>query len=119
MSDRCYIADLHIHSHYSRATSKNLDPENLWLWAQRKGIGLVGTGDFTHAGWLGELQEKLEPAGDGFYKLKDELASALEDQLPAAVRSEVRFVLTSEISSIYKQDDRVRKNPQRDHCPGL
>ena len=47
-----FIADLHIHSHYSRATSRTLNPENLSLWAQKKGITVVGTGDFTHPGWL-------------------------------------------------------------------
>ena len=110
MSDRLHIADLHIHSHYSRATSRDLDPEHLWLWAQRKGIGLVGTGDFTHAGWLAELKEKLVPASDGFYKLRADLAAALAPQLPAVQLADVRFVLSAEISSIYKQDDRVRKN---------
>jgi PHP family Zn ribbon phosphoesterase len=51
-----FIADLHIHSHFSRATSKSLDPEHLALWAQKKGIRVVGTGDFTHPGWVSELQ---------------------------------------------------------------
>ena len=57
-----YIADLHIHSKYSRATSKELEPEQLHLWARRKGIGLVGTGDFTHPALRAELREKLAPA---------------------------------------------------------
>ena len=56
-----YIADLHIHSHYSRATSKDCAPEYLDLWAQRKGIGIVGSGDFTHPAWRQELEEKLAP----------------------------------------------------------
>jgi hypothetical protein len=51
------IADLHIHSHYSMATSKNCTPEYLELWARRKGIGLLGTGDFTHPAWRGELKK--------------------------------------------------------------
>ena len=67
-----YIADLHIHSHYSRATSKDCAPEYLDLWAQRKGIGIVGSGDFTHPAWRQELAEKLEPAEDGLYVLKKE-----------------------------------------------
>ena len=62
-----YIADLHIHSRFSRATSKDGNPENLELWARRKGIDIVGTGDFTHPEWRKELAEKLEPAEDGFY----------------------------------------------------
>ena len=61
------IADLHIHSRFSRATSREGDPEHLDLWARRKGIHLVGTGDFTHPGWRQELQEKLEPAEEGLY----------------------------------------------------
>lgn len=65
-----YIADLHIHSRFSRATSKDGNPENLELWARRKGIDIVGTGDFTHPEWRKELAEKLEPAEDGFYTLK-------------------------------------------------
>ena len=65
------IADLHIHSKYSRATSKDCGPEALDLWARKKGIGLVGTGDFTHPAWRAELREKLLPAGGGLYTLKD------------------------------------------------
>jgi PHP family Zn ribbon phosphoesterase len=56
-----FIADLHVHSKYSRATAKNLDLENLYLWAQYKGIHVVGTGDFVHPKWFKELEEKLEP----------------------------------------------------------
>ena len=59
------IADLHIHSKYSRATSHDCEPEMLDLWARRKGIGLVGTGDFTHPAWRAELLDKLQPAEDG------------------------------------------------------
>ena len=55
-----YIADLHIHSRYSRATSRDCTPEYLDLWARRKGISIVGTGDFTHPAWRKELEEKLE-----------------------------------------------------------
>ena len=62
-----YIADLHIHSRFSRATSKEGDAPHLDLWAGRKGIGLVGTGDFTHPAWRAELQEMLTPAEEGFY----------------------------------------------------
>ena len=65
------IADLHIHSKYSRATSKDCVPEHLDAWARRKGIDLVGTGDFTHPAWREELKEKLQPAEEGLYCLKD------------------------------------------------
>jgi uncharacterized protein (TIGR00375 family) len=104
-----FIADLHIHSHFSRATSKSLVPEDLFVWAQKKGITVIGTGDFTHAGWLGELQEKLEPAENGLYQLKPELQKTLSNKVPAACSSPVRFVLSGEISCIYKRAGRTRK----------
>ncbi|MBI3314542.1 MAG: hypothetical protein HYZ86_01190 [Candidatus Omnitrophica bacterium] len=104
-----FYADLHIHSHFSRATSKNLDLEHLYLWAQYKGIHVVGTGDCVHPGWMKELEEKLEPAEEGFFKLKDKFAKSMDAQVPPACRANVRFVLTVEISNIYKRLDKVRK----------
>lgn len=71
-----YIADLHIHSKYSRATSKNGDLPNLDLWARRKGISLVGTGDFTHPAWREEMENALIPAEEGLYRLKENLRLA-------------------------------------------
>jgi len=99
-----FIADLHIHSHFSRATSKTLTPGHLDYHAGLKGIKVVGTGDFTHPGWLEELREKTEPDGDGFLKLKNEyrLDSPFGD-------NETRFLLTAEISNIYKRGGQVRK----------
>ena len=67
-----FIADLHIHSHFSRATSRDLTPELLDWWARRKGIQVVGTGDFTHPGWRQELAEKLIPAEEGLYRLRED-----------------------------------------------
>ena len=104
-----FYADLHIHSHFSRATSKNLDLEHLYLWAQYKGIHVVGTGDCVHPGWMKELEEKLEPAEEGFFKLKDKFAKPMDAQVPPACRASVRFMLTVEISNIYKRLERVRK----------
>ena len=98
-----FIADFHIHSHYSVATSKDLTPEKLDYWARIKGITVIGTGDFSHPGWLAELKEKLEPAEPGLFKLKDSL------RLEGAPEHPVRFLLTAEISSIYKKHERVRK----------
>lgn len=92
-----YLADLHIHSKYSRATSRDLEPERLSDWARRKGIGLVGTGDFTHPAWRAELKETLTEAEEGLYRLRDGPADA------------PRFVVTGEISTIYKKDGKVRK----------
>ncbi len=100
------IADLHIHSHYARATSRDCVPEALDRHARRKGIHLLGTGDFTHPGWRAELNEKLRPAEEGLYTLREEY------RLPAGVAGEgeePRFVVSGEISSIYKQGGRVRK----------
>lgn len=101
-----YIADLHIHSRYSRATSKDCTPEHLDLGARRKGIHLVGTGDFTHPAWREELKEKLVPAEDGLYVLKEEYR--IQDET-CTDRIIPRFVITGEISSIYKKNGRVRK----------
>jgi DNA helicase-2/ATP-dependent DNA helicase PcrA len=103
------VADLHIHSPYSRATSKDLCPETLWVSAQLKGVGLLGTGDFTHPEWLRELEEKLEPADGGLLRLKPEYARSLETSVPASCRREVRFVFQTEISTIYKKGGRTRK----------
>jgi DNA helicase II / ATP-dependent DNA helicase PcrA len=69
---RAWIADLHIHSKYSRACSRDLELENLAWWAQRKGITLLGTGDFTHPGWFDHLREHLIPAEDGLFRLRPE-----------------------------------------------
>ena len=68
-----YIADLHIHSRFSRATSKDGDLPHLDWWARRKGIRMVGTGDFTHPAWRAELREQLVPAGEGVYTLRQDL----------------------------------------------
>ena len=111
-----YIADLHIHSRYSRATSKDCTPEHLDLWARRKGIQIVGTGDFTHPAWREELQEKLEPAEDGLYVLKKEYR--IQDPTAAAAM-QPRVVFTGEISSIYKKMDKVRKVHSLILLPGL
>ena len=101
-----YIGDLHIHSRYSRATSKDCTPEHLDLWARKKGIHIVGTGDFTHPAWREELAEKLEPAEDGLYVLKDEYRIK-DEKIPGEMIP--RFVITGEISSIYKKNGKVRK----------
>ncbi len=103
------IADLHLHSHYSRATSKDLTFEHLWKWAQLKGVNVVGTGDIAHPGWLAEMREKLEPAEEGLFRLKDEYAAAVAEDVPGACRGTVRFLLAGEISNIYKRHDATRK----------
>ncbi|NTV29898.1 MAG: DNA helicase UvrD [Candidatus Omnitrophica bacterium] len=104
-----FVADLHIHSRYSRATSPELTPENLWYWSQLKGIGVVAAGDCIHPKWLDELEDKLEPAESGFFRLKDKLAKKTDAAVPAACRGQVRLILSTEISSIYKKNGKVRK----------
>ena len=104
-----FVADLHIHSYLSRATSRELDVEHLHAWAQRKGLAVVATGDFTHPRWFAELRDRLVPAGSGLFRLRDDLAAAVDAGVPAACRAEVRFLLSVEISSIYKRGERVRK----------
>lgn len=100
------ISDLHIHSRFSRATSKEGDPEHLDLWARKKGIHIIGTGDFTHPSWREELKEKLEPAEEGLYKLKKEYRIQ-EEGVPDTM--EPRFAVTGEISSIYKREIRFAR----------
>ena len=104
-----FIADFHIHSHFSIATSKNLIPEYLNHWAQIKGIDVVGTGDCIHPGWLKELREKLEPAGNGLFRLKKEYAPNISGPGKKNLKPDVFFMLTGEISNIYKKDGKVRK----------
>src|SRR5215470_4478379 len=104
-----FHADLHVHSKYSRATSRDLDLEHLASWAARKGIGVVATGDFTHPAWAAELRQKLVPAEPGLFRLADDVEKAVAEKLPAACRRPVRFLLEVEISTIYKKAERTRK----------
>ncbi|MDX9701502.1 MAG: UvrD-helicase domain-containing protein [Candidatus Auribacterota bacterium] len=106
-----FIADFHIHSHFSVATSKKLVPEYLEYFAKLKGITVVGTGDCVHPGWCMELKEKLEPAGNGLFRLKPsyKLRDSSLPELSGTLDKDVFFILTAEISSIYKKNGRVRK----------
>ena len=107
-----FYADLHVHSRFSRATSRNCDLEHLAIWARKKGIGVVGTGDFTHPAWRAELKEQLVPAEPGLFRLRPDLERTVEGQLPPACASglnPVRFMLSVEISTIYKKGDKTRK----------
>ncbi|MBN2535275.1 MAG: UvrD-helicase domain-containing protein [Spirochaetales bacterium] len=107
-----YIADLHTHSSYSRATSKAANLEGYYQWAKVKGIHLIGTGDFTHPGWLKELKSKLVPDGGGFFVLKDPPKN-LPDEIPPLEKGleeiDIRFCLSAELSTIYKKNDKTRK----------
>ncbi|MCD6233204.1 DNA helicase UvrD [bacterium] len=102
-----FIADFHIHSKYSRATSPQSDLENLDKWARIKGVDVLGTGDFTHPQWLGNLKGKLEPAEPGLYKLKFQIPDS-GSQTPCS-KQKTRFILTTEISCVYSKNGKVRK----------
>src|SRR5215468_5123104 len=104
-----FHADLHIHSRFSRACSKNCDAGALAWWAARKGVTVVGTGDFTHPAWAAELAESLEPAEPGLFRLRPGLQSELRRTTPASCEPQVRFLLSAEISTIYKRDGVTRK----------
>jgi uncharacterized protein (TIGR00375 family) len=114
-----FIADLHVHSKYSRATAKNLDLENLYIAAQLKGVSVVGTGDFTYPAWIEEISEKLDEAEPGLFKLKTELARLCDAQVPESCRGPVRFMLVTEISNIYKKNGRTRKNHNLVFAPDI
>src|SRR3989338_3596157 len=97
MKTEC-IVDLHIHSKFSRACSKNLVLPKIAEVAALKGINVVGTGDFTHPGWFKMMQDELEPTAGGFYKVKN-----------CQTYREVSFVPTAEISCIYSKGGKVRR----------
>ncbi|MDO5673659.1 MAG: UvrD-helicase domain-containing protein [bacterium] len=109
-----YIADLHIHSLFSRATSKASHLRSLAAWAAVKGIDVVATGDFTHPGWFAHLHEELIPAEEGLFRLRpdplyDYAALLPEGLQPGRHPEEIRFILSAEISCIYKRGGKVRK----------
>ena len=104
-----FYADLHVHSRYSRATSKHCDLKHLAYWARKKGIAIVGTGDFTHPAWAAELREQLVPAEPGLFRLRPDLEKEVAAMLPAACQGPTRFLLSVEISTIYKKGDKTRK----------
>jgi uncharacterized protein (TIGR00375 family) len=101
-----FIADFHLHSKFSRATSREMEVEALAGWAVKKGIGLLGTGDFTHPTYLADLRAKLEPAGPGLFHLKKG-----DDR--------VRYMLTGEVSNIFTQGGRVRRIHTLLFAPGF
>jgi len=102
-----FIADLHIHSRYSRATSLACEPVQLDYWARRKGLQLIASGDFSHAGYREDLRQKLFCCNDGLYALKEEYRIA-DSGIPLD-QKRPRFIISGEISSIYKDKGRVRK----------
>ncbi|HET9519023.1 MAG TPA: UvrD-helicase domain-containing protein, partial [Actinoplanes sp.] len=116
-----FVADLHIHSKHSRACSRDLTLPNLAWWARRKGIALLGTGDFTHPAWYDHLREHLREAEPGLYRLSDEAEAEITRKLPGVLHDApaARFMLSVEISTIYKRDDRTRKVHHLVYLPDL
>jgi DNA helicase II / ATP-dependent DNA helicase PcrA len=114
-----FYADLHIHSKFSRACSRDCDLEHLALVGRRKGISVIGTGDFTHPTWFEELSSTLVPAEPGLFRLREDLERSVEARLPASCRGPVRFMLSVEISTIYKRAERTRKVHHLLYMPDL
>lgn len=99
------IADLHVHSGYSRATSQEMNIKTMAVWGKKKGINLFGTGDFTHPHHIRNIKQDLIPAGNGLYTTAEEPS--------------IHFMLTAEISSIYKQGGKVRKTHNLIFAPSI
>ncbi len=114
-----FHADLHVHSRFSRACSKDSEIPHLAWWAARKGVTVVGTGDFTHPAWAAQLTESLVPAEPGLFRLRPELASRLSRTLPPSCPADIRFLLSTEISTIYKRDGATRKVHHLLYAPTL
>ena len=100
------IADLHIHSKYSRACSKDLELSNIARWCEKKGIEVCATGDFTHPVWFSDIKNELEETSEGAYELKSK-------------KSPTKFILGTEISCIYKKNDQVRRLHHNVYFPKL
>jgi uncharacterized protein (TIGR00375 family) len=97
-----FIADFHVHSKYSRATSKDMDVESMTKWANLKGVSLLGTGDFTHPFYFAELKQKLRPLGNGLFALKKEYHKN-------ASQRDIHFMLTTEVSNMFQQGGGSRR----------
>ncbi|MBN1444448.1 MAG: UvrD-helicase domain-containing protein, partial [Planctomycetes bacterium] len=114
-----FYADLHVHSKYSRATSRDCDLPHIAFWARKKGVAVVGTGDFTHPEWFREIEEQLVPAEPGLFRLRPELEREVDALLGGGSAPQVRFLLQVEISTIYKRGDRTRKVHHLIYVPDL
>ena len=95
-----FIADLHIHSRFSRACSKDCNIEHLSWWARRKGLSVLGTGDFTHPAWAAELKDTLVEAEPGLFRVWPELEQRLDRDTPASCAGTVRFMLSVDASTL-------------------
>jgi DNA helicase-2/ATP-dependent DNA helicase PcrA len=114
-----FYADLHLHSRYAKATSRNADLAELAWWARRKGITVLGTGDFTHPAWFEQLKAGLVPAEPGLYRLRDELDRAVAERLPGSCREPLRFLMAVEVSTAFRRDGRPRRMHHLLYVPEL
>src|SRR5215211_5117400 len=114
-----FYADLHLHSRFARATSRNANLVELAWWARRKGITVLGTGDFTHPAWSQELRDGLVPAEPGLFRLRDELERAVVERLPPSCREPLRFLLQVEVSTAFHRDGRARRMHHLLYVPDL
>jgi DNA helicase II / ATP-dependent DNA helicase PcrA len=116
-----FVADLHIHSRYSRACSRDLELPNLAWWARRKGIAVLGTGDITHPAWREHVRAHLRPAEPGLFRLDPAAEAEVDRRLPPrlATTPAARFLLSVEISTIYKRDGHTRKVHHLSFLPDL
>ncbi len=114
-----FYADLHLHSRFARATSRNADLAELAWWAKRKGVEVLGTGDFTHPAWLAELRAGLVPAEPGLYRLRDELDRQVAERLPASCRRPLRFLAATEVATAFHRDGRARRMHHLLYVPDL
>jgi DNA helicase-2/ATP-dependent DNA helicase PcrA len=114
-----FYADLHLHSRYAKATSRNADLAELAWWGRRKGITVLGTGDFTHPAWFEELRESLVPAEPGLFRLRDELDRAVLDRLPPSCRGALRFLMAVEVATAFHRDGRARRMHHLLYVPEL
>ena len=101
-----FVADFHIHSKYSHATSKYMDLLALAQWGQLKGIMMMGSGDFTHPKWQQELRSQLQEAEPGLFELKSEFSQIVASRVYDSCKNMQRFVLTAEVSTIFKRNGR-------------
>src|SRR4029450_5185234 len=113
-----FYADLHLHSRYARATSRNADLPELAWWARRKGITVLGTGDFTHPAWSQELKDGLVPAEPGLFGLRDELDRAVTERLPSSCQGPLRLLWATEVSTAFHRDGGARRTHHLLYVPG-
>ncbi|HSA84241.1 MAG TPA: endonuclease Q family protein [Patescibacteria group bacterium] len=104
-----YVADLHLHSKYSRAVSPQMTLPVMAQYALQKGLDILTASDFTHPLWFKEISEQVEEAGEGVYKIKNQISNIKNTNQNLKVEKEILFLLSTEISSIYKQGDKLRR----------